>query len=54
MNLLREDLEARLPEQFKASTEVLNLRKMMENLGKQKKYKEAHVLQAKAQAMEQQ
>lgn len=52
LEFLRMDLEASLPKQFKASVEVLNLRKMMENLAKQKKYKDAHQLQTRAQKLE--
>ena len=44
----RQDLEAKLPNQYKQSAELLNLRKIQANLAKQKNYQEAHVVQARA------
>ena len=45
-------MEEKLPKQWKASAELLNLRKIQNNLAKQKNYQEAHVVQAKASDLE--
>ena len=44
----RASLEETLPLTFKFSTELLNLKKITETLGKQKDYQEAHTVQTKA------
>ena len=48
----RATLESTLPLTFKFSTELLNLRKMEVNLGKQKNFKDAHQMQTRANALE--
>lgn len=48
----RQDLEAKLPNQYKQSAELLNLRKIQANLARQKNYQEAHVVQARASELE--
>ena len=44
----RSNLEQKLPMTFKFSAELLNLRKIQDNLAKQKEYAEAHKVQVKA------
>lgn len=48
----RQNLEENLPVTFKHSTELLNQRKIQQNLAKQKNYQEAHEVQQKANQME--
>lgn len=48
----RQTLEETLPLTFKFSAELLNLRKIQANLGKQKSYQEAHQVQERANVME--
>ena len=48
----RRDLEAKLSVVIKASPELLNMRKIQENLAKQKEYAEAHKVQARVQHLE--
>ena len=48
----RRDLEAKLSVVIKASPELLNMRKIQENLAKQKEYAEAHKVQARVQQLE--
>ena len=48
----RAQLEEKLPNIFKPSPELLNLRRVQLNLAKQKEYKEAHEVQVRAQKLE--
>ena len=48
----RKSLEEKLPLTFKFSAELLNLRKIQQNLAKQKSYQEAHEVQQKADAVQ--
>lgn len=50
----RFTLEQSLPQEFKRSTELLNMRKIQQNLAKQKNYQEAHQVQQRANEMEEQ
>lgn len=50
----RQTLEEQLPLTFKFSAELLNLRKIQQNLAKQKDYQEAHQVQQKANQVEEQ
>ena len=45
----RRELEAKFSVVIKASAELLNMRKIQENLAKQKEYAEAHKVQARVQ-----
>jgi hypothetical protein len=49
----RQDLEENLPQRPKMSSEYLNLKKIEENMVKQKKFAEAHQIQQKALQLEQ-
>lgn len=50
----RGSLEGKLPDKFKPSPELLNLRRIQVNLAKQKEYSEAHQVQVRAQKLEKQ
>lgn len=49
----REEVQKKLSTTFKASSELLNLRKIQAQFAKQKDYKEAHEVQTRANEMEQ-
>lgn len=44
----RQHLEATLPAKYKQSTELLNLRKIQEQMARQKNYQQAHQVQVRA------
>jgi gamma-glutamyl phosphate reductase len=45
-------LEATLPAKYKQSVELLNLRKIQDQMAKQKNYQQAHQVQVRAQELE--
>jgi len=48
----REDIEKNMGDNFKASTELLQLWSTQRNLAKQQEYQQAHLVQTKAQELE--
>ena len=48
----RQQLEVKIPMVFKASSELLNLKKILEQLARQKEYAEAQKIQTKIQQLE--